>query len=177
MPSTPGFVTAIDRISGALDRAIGVLCAILFGAMTVVVLVGIFFRFVLHLPLSWTEEVSRYLMIWGASVAVSMGVRADEHVGLTILSEVLKAKVLRLVLSSIVFLCVLGFLVIMLAYALQMSIESDARISPDLGITMLLPTLAVPVAMGLALIQLLLNFMIKAGGGARNHDPNLLSDR
>jgi TRAP-type C4-dicarboxylate transport system permease small subunit len=73
---------------------------------------------------------------------------------------------------------VLAFLVIMLVYALQMSIESDARISPDLGISMFLPTLAVPAAMGLALIQLLLNFMIKAGGGIdRARDPNLLSDR
>ncbi|HSV56754.1 MAG TPA: TRAP transporter small permease subunit, partial [Magnetospirillaceae bacterium] len=68
---------ALDRVSRAVDTLASAFCAVLFGAMTVSVLLGVFFRYVVNLPLAWTEEVSRYLMIWGASIGITLGIRAD----------------------------------------------------------------------------------------------------
>jgi len=42
------------------------------GTMTVVVLAGVFFRYVLEAPLPWSEELARYLMVWGASLGASV---------------------------------------------------------------------------------------------------------
>lgn len=165
MSKQSGFIGALDAVSAALDRVTGWLCALLFGAMTLAVLAGVFFRFVLNSPLSWPEEASRYLMIWGASAAISLGVRADEHVGLTMLFDALKIKALRVALAGIVFLAVLGFSVFMLVYSIQFVIESDARQTLDLGFSMLLPTLAVPVAMALTIVQLVLMFVLRASRG------------
>ena len=37
---------------------------VLFLAMTITVIIQVFFRFVIQSPLRWTEELARYLMIW-----------------------------------------------------------------------------------------------------------------
>ncbi len=47
----------------------------LFFAMTVTVLIQVFFRFVLQSPLRWTEELARYLMIWLVLLASSIAMR------------------------------------------------------------------------------------------------------
>jgi len=164
MSEQSGFLDITEKISVVVDKIAGFLASTLFGTMTVVVLVGVFFRFVLNSPLSWPEEVSRYLMIWGASVAVSIGVRENEHVGLTILLDALKSPVLKKLLSTIVFLIVLSFLVFMFVYSSGMAIEARTRYTMALGITMFLPTLAVPVSMALAAIQLVLAWLRLMGG-------------
>jgi TRAP-type C4-dicarboxylate transport system permease small subunit len=33
------------------------------GVMSVITFVAVFFRFVMHSPLTWTEEVARYMMV------------------------------------------------------------------------------------------------------------------
>jgi len=60
--------------------------------MTIDVLLGVFFRYVLNLPLNFTEELARYLMIWGASLAISLGISGGEHVGLTVLLDSMKNR-------------------------------------------------------------------------------------
>jgi len=166
MSETSGFLAATEKASAAIDRAVSALASVLFGAMTLVVLLGVFFRYVLNTPLSWTEETSRYLMIWGASVAVSIGIRENEHVGLTVLMDALKSRTLKRILATIVFLVVLSFLVLMLVYSAGMAKEARTRASTALGISMFLPTLAVPVAMALSAAQLVLAYVKQMGGSA-----------
>ena len=40
------------------------ICALLVGAMVVVIWFGVVERYFLHLGFTWTEEFSRYVMIW-----------------------------------------------------------------------------------------------------------------
>ncbi|MBS3918195.1 MAG: TRAP transporter small permease subunit [Deltaproteobacteria bacterium] len=60
---------------------------IITGAMTVSVLLGVLFRYVLKAPLPWSEEMARYLMIWGVSLGASIAFREGSHVGITILVD------------------------------------------------------------------------------------------
>lgn len=143
-----------ERVSAGLERVVGYACSTFIGAMTVVVIVGVFFRYVLNLPLSWTEEVSRYLMIWGASLAVSSGIRFGEHVGLTILLDSLKNPALRKALALFIDILVMFFLGLMLAYSLITLKDSSTQQTQALGISMLIPRLAIPVSMAAAIVQL-----------------------
>lgn len=154
----------IRKFSDALDRAVGAVCALLFGAMTIAVLTGVFYRYVLDKPLSWPEEISRYLMIWGASLAISLGIKADEHVGLTVIMDRLKSRAARLALQSLIYLVVLVFQAVMLVYALRMVQDAKFMQTLALGITMTLPYLAIPTAMALGMVQLILVFILKAAG-------------
>jgi TRAP-type transport system small permease protein len=151
----------IQKISDSIEWVVGRVSILLFGAMTAVVLVGVLFRYGFRVPLSWTEELSRYLMIWGASLAVSTGIKYDEHVGLTVLYDSIKNVKVKLLLQALITLLVLGFLMIMTQYSITMALDSKYQIAQSLGISMFIPTLAVPVAMGIAAVQLVLTFILR----------------
>jgi len=65
----------IINISNFLDRYVNYICGALLGLMTISVLAGVLFRYVFRSHIGWTEEISRYLMIWAASLAVSVGIK------------------------------------------------------------------------------------------------------
>jgi TRAP-type C4-dicarboxylate transport system permease small subunit len=154
----------MKKASDALDRGMGLFCGLVFGAMTVVVLVGVFFRYVVASPLTWPEEVSRYLMIWGASAAIALGIKADEHVGLTVIYDGLKAKRSRTALRAVIYTFVLAFQVILFVYSLGMVRDARTMNTLALGITMMLPYAAIPVSMVFGVIQLVLVFILKTSG-------------
>lgn len=164
------------RISDILNKIVSQLCVVTIGGMTFVVLLGVLFRYVFRIPLSWSEELSRYLMIWAAALAISIGIRENEHVGLTILLDGAKSKVMRMILGSIIFVVVFGFLLIMIYYSIQMTIEAKFQISMGLGITMVLPSLAIPVSMILAVIQLVLTHIINLSRGyaPESHEKKII---
>ena len=66
--------------------------------MVVTVLTGVLFRYVIRDPLGWTEELARYLMIWAALLAVSVGIRKREHVGIQLLVKKLPLKLGRVII-------------------------------------------------------------------------------
>jgi TRAP-type C4-dicarboxylate transport system permease small subunit len=158
-------IGALYKASEFLNKIVSHLCVVTIGGMTFVVLLGVLFRYVFRMPLSWSEELSRYLMIWAASLAISIGIRENEHVGLTVLLDSAKTKASRIFLGTIIFLVVLGFLIIMVYYSILMTIEAKYQISMGLGITMVLPSLAIPVSMGLAVIQLILTYVMDVSNG------------
>ena len=170
-----GPVAALEKASDVIDVIGSVLCAGLFGAMTLVVLLGVFFRYVINAPLSWTEEVSRYLMIWGASVGISLGVRAEEHVGLTVILDAIKSRPVRLIFHTVIFVMVIGFIGVMFYYSLSMTRDGKFMQAQSMSMTMVLPFAAVPVAMGLTAIQLVLMYMLKiARGDAKPHEKAII---
>lgn len=158
-----GFVNSIHTISDLLNKVVAQLCLVSMAGMTSVVLLGVVFRYILRMPLSWTEELSRYLMIWSASLAVSIGIKENGHVGLTILVDTAKSKIVRVILETAIFFVTLIFLVIMIYYSIQMVIEAKWQISQGLGITMVLPTLAIPVSMIIGLVQLVFRYILDLG--------------
>ncbi len=155
-----GLIVIVRNLSEVINKFISTLCLVFMSGMTFVVLLGVFFRYVLRMPLSWTEELSRYMMIWAASLAVSMGIKEKGHVGLTVLYDAAKSKGARVALETVVFLSTLVFLLIMVYYSLQMVVEAKWQISQGLGISMVLPTLAIPVSMIIALVQLVLRYVL-----------------
>jgi TRAP-type C4-dicarboxylate transport system permease small subunit len=159
------FVSIAEQCSVILDKAVSVLCALFFGTMTIVVLVGVFFRYVLNAPLSWVEETARYLMIWGASSAISLGIKSDEHVGLTILLDSLKSRALKGLLYTVVSILVFIFFAVLFVYSLQMVKDAQTMQTQALGIAMAIPYLAIPVSMAFALVQLVLTYIVKIARG------------
>jgi len=170
-----GFVGFIKTSSNLLNKIVTHVCLISMAGMTFVVLLGVLFRYVLRMPLSWTEELSRYLMIWAATMAITIGIKEKGHVGLTLLLDTAKSKVLRVILETLVFLLTLIFLVIMSYYSIQMVIEAKWQISQGLGITMILPTLAIPVSMIIGIIQLIFRYILDLGRtGKTNFEKEII---
>ena len=60
-------------LGARLNRVVEWLCALILAVLILDVGVGVFGRYVIELPVTWTEELARYLMIWAALLAVSCG--------------------------------------------------------------------------------------------------------
>ncbi|TVQ37099.1 MAG: TRAP transporter small permease [Spirochaetaceae bacterium] len=161
----------ILKISDALDRYVAYLCAVLLGLMTVSVLAGVLFRYVFRSPIGWTEEISRYLMIWAATLAVSMGVKHNEHIGITVLMDSITNRIVKTALLVIIDLLVLGFLVVMVWFSIHMVSEARYQVTQSFRASMFLPTLSIPLAMGLAGLQI----VFKIASCAYREEPEAMT--
>lgn len=68
------FLEIIERITEYLLLG-------LVGAMVVIVFLQVIFRFVLHSSLPWSEEASRYIMVWLSLLAAGIALRHKGHIG------------------------------------------------------------------------------------------------
>jgi len=80
-----------QRINWFLER----LCVALLVLLVLDVWLGVLVRYVIPLPLTFTEELARYLMIWMALLAVSSGIAYREHIGVEFIFARLPAPVRR----------------------------------------------------------------------------------
>ena len=129
------------------------LCALLVGIMVVVIWFGVVERYFLNLGFTWTEELSRYVMIWAALLAVSCGAFYREHIGLDIVKRFLPAKGARFLGLSL-DLVSLGFFIFLAWYGMGMAEAGLCQYANIFGITMVVPFAAVPVSSLLTAFQI-----------------------
>lgn len=85
-----------------------VCAALLIGVLTVMGL-GVFFRYVLNDSLSWTEEISRYGLVYITYIGCATAVRRRSHIRIDVIARILPASGQR-ILAVIVDLLTLVFL-------------------------------------------------------------------
>ncbi len=68
-----------------------VLCAVLLAVMTIVIFLQIVLR-LLGLPLSWTEEIGRYMFIWLIYIGCASAIRKRKHISVELLDLFLKER-------------------------------------------------------------------------------------
>lgn len=139
------------RLNWTIERA----CALLVALMILDVWLGIISRYAVDLQITWTEELARYLMIWGSLLAVSCGVYYREHVGLILLLEKIPEKI-RLWVRLLLDLMGLVFFLVLLWYGINLTSDGASQYATIFNMTMTLPFAAVPVSAGLAALQMLL---------------------
>ena len=83
-----------------LDQGVDFALALLLVAMTIVVFLQVFFRYVLNAPLSWPEETARIMIVWLSFVGGYMAMRENKHLGFGLLVEKLPAHLQDVVGAS-----------------------------------------------------------------------------
>jgi len=142
-------------VSDNIDRVIGYACIAFGMAMTVSTLVGILFRYVMTNPLPWTEELARYTMIWMGLLAVSMGVKRETHLGLTLIVDKFPTLIRRF-LKVVTRVLIGAFLLVLLVYGYKMALGGRYQTMPALRLPMVYVLIAVPISALASLVQLLL---------------------
>ncbi len=106
----------LKRIHQHLNNYLEVYLASFFlVAFSVLVVLQVFMRYVMNSPLSWSEELARFALVWFVWIAGSYAVKFQRHVKFTVLVNLLGKKfpVAQRLLNILVFLIWLGFLLIM----------------------------------------------------------------
>jgi TRAP-type C4-dicarboxylate transport system permease small subunit len=143
------------RLAAGLDWLVARLCVVVLGLLVLDVWLGVVVRFVWPLPITWTEELARYLMIWLALLAASCGIARRAHIGVEIVPNMLPAPArrwLRLALDAVAF----GFFALLAVYGWGFAEKGLARATMIHGASFFVPFLAVPVSAALCCIQLVL---------------------
>ena len=142
-----------QRLSAALRRCTEIVIMVLMAILVVIVVTGVFFRYILGSSIPWSEEVGRYLMIWLGFLGASLALREGLHVGVELVMKWLPPRVATW-LSGLARGAMAGFLFIVTYYGVSLVANLWDQVSPVAGIRMTWPYLAIPVGSLLILIQL-----------------------
>ena len=143
----------LQRLSGALRRCTEIAIMVLMGFLVVIVVASVLFRYILFAPLSWSEEVGRYLMIWLGFLAASIAIRQGLHVGVEVVVQWVRPEISTR-LRGLARGATIGFLLIVMGYGFFLVTNLWEQWSPVMGIRMTWPYLAIPVGSLLMLIQM-----------------------
>jgi TRAP-type C4-dicarboxylate transport system permease small subunit len=136
------------------------LIVLLMAAMTVLIVVQIFMRYVVQESLTWSEELARYIFVWATYLGVAYGVKKNAHIcveaATMYLPERIKAGVY--LLAQFVFL-LFAALVVKEGFVLSMKIFKFGQSSAALGMPMGVIYLAPTVGFALVFIRLIQNIV------------------
>lgn len=150
------------------NRVVEMLCSLLLVVMIFLVVIQVVFRYVLHAPISWSEEVAIFMLIWFGLLSVATAVYRHEHIAISAIYDHLSKK-WQYILSIAVQLLILVFsLNIMLNSTLLVSLVGT-EILPASGILRSYLYLAPLVAGALMVINSIANILW-------NSEPNKHTD-
>jgi TRAP-type C4-dicarboxylate transport system permease small subunit len=151
-----GMVTLTHILIGLCDRlrwAAKILLVVSGAAMSVIVMLQIIFRFVIFVPLPWSEELARYLMIWTGMVGSFVALREGRHIGVTMVVDRLPPRAATCV-SIFVQAATILFLAVVAQQGLALTLVNLNQLSPAMRIPMFYPYLAVPLGAALMIVEL-----------------------
>ncbi len=141
----------IDQIYGIILKALAVT---LFLAMVVLVAAQVYTRFFTQNSLTWSEELSRYMMVYMVFISATLVARDKGHIRIENFVSKLKGTAHK----SVVVLSILiqiAFLVIVLVGYVRFVPTAMMRISPTNHIPMAAVYFCVPLASGSILLYLI----------------------
>lgn len=125
---------------------------------------GVFFRYVLNDALSWSEEVSRYSMVWLALLGGGLVFREGGHIAVDLLVSHLPSPRLRFFVVALAQTLVAILLIILLWQGTIMMGRGRYMTTAALQMPMYIPYAALPVGAGLMLYHLLMTGVLKLLG-------------
>jgi len=127
------------------ERAINLLAIAMFSGMFACVLAQVFFRYFLDSPLTWSDELARYLFVWCAFLGWVIAARRRSHLAITMMQSRLSARP-RAALAVCAALAAVTFAVILSYYGVRIALRNADVETPSLFFTIGVVYAIVPVA-------------------------------
>lgn len=133
----------------------------LFSIVILLVFSQVVFRYLVHIPIIGVfDEISRFIFVWTAWLAVAYSIRTDSHIRIEIFSNIIfrrNKKLMKFVESILFFI----FAIFLVSQGYQLALEQFERgfTSPMLDIPLWLVGLAIPISGVLMVIRLIQVFI------------------
>ena len=152
----------MDKLKKFLDNFEGYCCILTLIAMTIIVFIQVVCRFILKGSLPWSEEASRYLLVWTAFLGGAYGVRQGAHIGVEAFTLLLPKKVQK-VLNIIVMLASIVLCAVILKYGFSIVQTQLAKgqLSPAMRIPMGYMYAAIPIGMFFFIVRYIQDIIIE----------------
>ena len=131
-------LNAIQKMADIYESAIKISLIVSMGAIAFIVNLAVFFRYVLSSPLSWTTEISSYLLVYTVLFGACVALRRKQFVKIEVLINMIPFPFNKIIviLSQVL---IIGFVVVCIfspSALIQKAILTQT-VSPALGIPML----------------------------------------
>jgi TRAP-type C4-dicarboxylate transport system permease small subunit len=162
-------INAIRFVHRWLGRLTAFVAGAILAAMTILVFLTVIYRYFLLSPISWGEEMARFMFIALAMLGAALAVKDRSHFTITILTSRFPA-VVRAWLQVGIALGISLVLGIVIDKGWGLTLLNQNQESPALGVPMSIPYSAVPVGAMLMLTFVWLDLFIqwREGRGAEN---------
>lgn len=141
-----------------IEEYIVVVC---LGLMSIIIFVQVVMRYVFNDSLSWSEELSRYLLIWMVNIGISYAVKKKCHVRITALDTMLPQRFKKIldIFSSLLVLCFAGT-VMYLGYLVVAFNQKMGQVSQAMEfLPVWIVYLAVPIGFALTCFRTIQNLL------------------
>lgn len=147
------------------------LTILIVAGMLVSVLLGVFFRMVIPVPMAWPPEAARFLMVAVTMIGSSVAIRQLDHVGITLLVDVLPTR-MRGALYLIGNILVAVFLLVFIWCSFRLTVDMGPRqISSSLGLNMSFAYASMPLGGAMMMIQIVAVSIEGWRRMTQNHSP------
>ncbi len=153
--------TASGRI---LDRVVGSAAAILLLIAMTLMLLGVIFRYVLHHPQVWIDEVIATLFPWLTMLGAVLALRRNSHMRMTALVARTHARI-RPALDTLTILAILCFMIFTLQPAFDFVANQAAVSMTTMNLSLAWPSAALPAGIALMLLAQLLKLPLRPSRG------------
>jgi TRAP-type transport system small permease protein len=154
---------AVNTLGKVLEHICGAVCVFCFVSMTVVALLGVFFRYAMQSPFMWTEELARYLLVWMGFTAISIAMRRGRHIKVEVFSKI-GPPVLGTVIAYLADFLTALFMVVLFHQGWLMTSGTIMK-AATFNLSMSWILAAVPTAALLTLVQILVSVVERACKG------------
>ncbi len=158
----------INKVSFCLNQLVEYLLFALGFSMTILVAVQVFYRYVLNDSLFWSEELSRFFLVWLTFLGASCAYYRKVNPGVDFLYAKMPA-LLKKISSVLTHLVSMALFLVMIIYGYQFAYFIRLQISPALQIPKWVVLSIIPVS-GAILLFHAVNFLIaELKGGSNDH--------
>jgi len=140
----------LDKLSDWLDKACGAVIVVMLAAMVVITGVQIVCR-TWFTALSWSDEVTRYLLIWSTFLGATCVYRHGGNISITFVQEALPAKAAK-VLKVLVHVVCMALFAVLLYYGCMYCMKLN-KTATALPIKMKYIFTCIPISMGISIFH------------------------
>ncbi len=157
----------------AIDIVVEAVLAALMAALVGLVFVAVVFRYVLNDPVTWSEEVGRFCLVWTSFLGAYVAHRRAEHIAVTAIRDRMPVA-WQVAIRAALALLLIAFMAVLTWYGSHYAIRFMGSQTPLLRIPVGLVYAAMPVSTALILLSLLITSIsdIRNGGGAAAGETN-----
>lgn len=147
---------AIEKGLNKINEPLGKLGSWIGGSllviMTVIVLLQVLFRYILNMPLSWTDETSRFMMIYMTYLCLPLIYLQDKNIAMTFLLDGLNGKRVKHLLMVFIHVLAIAAFVVWIKFGYDFYLRGQSQ-ADSLPIKMYVIYAAPPLMMTITLLS------------------------
>ena len=145
------FVKGFHKLSDVLDTLCSYIIVVMLGAMVVITGAQIVCRMAFT-ALSWSEEATRYLLVWSSFLGASCVYKHSGHISITFVQDMVPAALSKVLKLLVHVVCTILFVVVII-YGMKYFGKQGNQLSAAMRLPMKYIYLCIPVGCGFMLVH------------------------